>query len=109
MRPTEFILELAGIVNMLGSTPPTDEQWGKIREMHQEAVGWIVKEKLLERAETLAMAEQINAEESRRRMEQKQYEAAMQFERMKMDIMQRNVGLKPPSVMYGSNTLGEVR
>ena len=102
-------MQFAGIVNMIGDRPPTDEEWGKIREMHQEAVGWVVKEKLLERAETLAMAEQINAEESKRRMEQKQYETAMQLERMKMDIMQRNAGLRPPSVMYSTNTLGEVQ
>ena len=66
--PTEFVLWLNGAAEVSDETP-TPEQWAKMREKLGEAMGYLAKQKLLEKAEEQVLAE-------RRAEERKQFEAA---------------------------------
>ena len=53
MTPIEFVLWLNGAAELVGDQPPTPEQWAVMREKLGEAVGGIVANRLLERAEQI--------------------------------------------------------
>lgn len=53
MSTVEFVLWLAGAVDLVGEEPPTPAQWAQIREKATEVVGAIAASKILERAAEL--------------------------------------------------------
>lgn len=46
MTPTEFILWLNGVIDVLDAHPPTQEQWDKMRDKVSEQVGAIVARRI---------------------------------------------------------------
>lgn len=50
MSTVEFVLWLAGAVDLVGDEPPTPAQWAQIRAKATEVVGKLAADKLLERA-----------------------------------------------------------
>lgn len=71
MKPVEFILWMNGATGVMGDEPPTPEQWAAIKEKLGEAVGGIVSNRLLEKAEEVMRNEE---------REQKQYAEKMRLE-----------------------------
>lgn len=59
MKPTEFVLWMTGFMDSCGDTP-TPEQWAKLREKHDAAVGFLAAEKLLDTAEELRIQKEID-------------------------------------------------
>lgn len=108
MTPTEFVMEFAGIVNLIGSTPPTDEQWGRIREMHQEAVGHLVKNRILERAETLALADKIRQEDALKNAAEEMKNRTMMLT-MEQELMRlkMNSDMARSGIAYASGAVGK--
>lgn len=53
MTPTEFVIQMAGIYDVVGDGPPTREQWNRIQDKIGEAMGYIASKRLLEGAQEL--------------------------------------------------------
>lgn len=50
MTPTDFILWLSGVLDPLhGRTPPTDEQWQRVRERLVKQVGGVARARMASR------------------------------------------------------------
>ena len=63
MKPVEFVLWLNGAAELVGDQPPTPEQWAIMREKLGEAVGELVADRLLERAEEVLRADELRKKE----------------------------------------------
>lgn len=62
-HPVEFILWMTGFMDCIGKEPPTKEEWAKLRDKHDAAVGALAASKLLEDAEDVRVRREQEADQ----------------------------------------------
>jgi hypothetical protein len=60
MTSVEFVLWLAGAVDLVGEDPPSPAQWAQIREKAGSAIGKLAADRILERAAKIESDTGIN-------------------------------------------------
>lgn len=87
--PIEFVMWMAGVVDMTGNGP-TPEQWEKIKDKMSEAYGYMAAQKLMEKAEDAVVRERRDLHEQQMKAQLYAAEAQMRQLQLHPDAVKKD-------------------